>query len=760
MTTNKQFMEWVEHYLADTIQPEEAKKLLELVQNDPEKLEAFCQQLQVANALKIQQSGTNGAIAEAVLKKIEEKAAPPKVVKFQLHKILLRTAAVLAVVFLGLSISVPHLGGSSKRALETKRRAELARLNADGYKQAGDSASTQFPADFELKYQQPVTQPITPDTIMAPEPASIVTDKEKSSRLETGIAQYKEGNLKKAGEVFDEILKENPSDSDAQLFSKRTAQRMAAADLRKQTGARSAVSVEGLVDYSDSIASSSLVPRNIQSVTAGISRESNTAESYAKVEENGWLLTIDKPLSTFSIDADTASYANIRRFINSGRLPPPDAVRIEEMVNYFEYDYKSPTGKTPFSSAMTLAACPWNRAHQLLRVGLQGREEEVDVDRSSNLVFLMDVSGSMGSADKLPLLKRGFETMINALGENDRVAIVAYAGASGLVLDSTSAAKKETILSAMNRLSAGGSTAGGAGIELAYRVATDNYIKGGINRVILATDGDFNVGVSSHDGLQKLIEKKRESGVFLSVLGFGSGNLKDSTMELLANKGNGNYFYIDSEREAQKVLVKQLRANMIAIAKDVKIQIEFNPACVQSYRLIGYENRKMAARDFADDKKDAGEIGAGHQVTALYELIPVGAPATQDGVELKYGQSETPAPKLSPTDEMLTLKLRYKEPEGETSKLLTFPLEVGAFSDELDTSFRWAAAVAAFGQYLRHSDYLQSYSIEEIYTLAKPAAKNDPNEYRHEFMELLKRAAQLDKDAPTTSKYPPWEYRN
>jgi len=482
------------------------------------------------------------------------------------------------------------------------------------------------------------------------------------------------------------------------------------------------------------------------------------SESYAKIEENGWLNTTDKPLSTFSIDVDTASYANVRRFLTQGQLPPADAVRVEEMINYFEYRYAAPGNEVPFSTAMNLHACPWNANHQLLRVGLQGRQIDADSAKPSNLVFLFDVSGSMNRPDKLPLLKKGFTMLVNALGEKDRVAIVVYAGSSGLVLDSTSAANKETIIAAMKRLRAGGSTAGGAGIELAYRVAADHYIKGGVNRVILATDGDFNVGVSNREDLRKLIEKKRATGIFLSVLGFGSGNLKDSTMELLANKGNGNYFYIDSEREADKVLVKQLNANMVTIAKDVKIQIEFNPASIRSYRLIGYENRVLAAKDFNDDRKDAGEIGAGHQVTALYELVPVGAPAMQEGVPLKYTKPAEQT--IGTTDELLTLKLRYKEPEGSVSKLLVFPLKGFSESAAMDQSFRWATAVAAFGQYLRQSEHTSHYSLEEIKKLAESAIGDDPYGYRREFIRLIDRTNQLKGGTSTENGYPQWQYRN
>jgi len=488
----------------------------------------------------------------------------------------------------------------------------------------------------------------------------------------------------------------------------------------------------------------------------------SSGESYARIEENKFLNPSENPLSTFSIDVDTASYSNMRRMLKNNQLPPADAIRIEEMINYFEYNYEGPGDEAPFSSAMALHPCPWNTAHQLLRVGLQGRKMDETNRKPSNLVFLLDVSGSMSTPDKLPLLKTGMTMLVNALSENDRVAIVVYAGSSGLVLDSTSAAEKRKIIQAMERLSAGGSTAGGAGIELAYKVCADNFIKGGVNRVILATDGDFNVGTSSHNGLQTLIEQKRSTGIFLSVLGFGTGNLQDSKMELLANKGNGNYFYIDSEREAEKVLVKQINATLETIAKDVKIQIEFNPEYIKSYRLIGYVNRKMAARDFDDDKKDAGEIGSGHQVTALYEIVPVGAPDSHEGIPLKYAKKDEKVAEPQ-SSEMLTLKLRYKAPDGDVSKLLTFPLAKDAVQRGVgDESFRWAAAVAAFGQLLRGSQYAGKFSINDVRDLAVGAKGEDPFGYRSEFIRLMERAAELKGNQPATNDkgYPLWQYRN
>ncbi|MCA9399721.1 MAG: VWA domain-containing protein, partial [Candidatus Omnitrophica bacterium] len=384
-------------------------------------------------------------------------------------------------------------------------------------------------------------------------------------------------------------------------------------------------------------------------------------EDYDRIYENEFLAAIDNPLSTFSIDVDTASYSNVRRYLNNNQLPPVDAVRIEEMVNYFSYNYPQPQGNDPFSITTDAAVAPWNPDHQLIRIGLQGKVMSGKELPPSNLVFLIDVSGSMNDPNKLPLLKSAYKMMVNQLSQNERVAIVVYAGAAGTVLDSTPGSNKQAILEAIDRLSAGGSTAGAQGIQKAYDIAKSNFIKGGNNRVILATDGDFNVGVSSDSELTRLIEEKRKEGIFLTVLGFGTGNYKDNKMEKLANKGNGNYYYIDTEREAKKVLVNELGSTLFTIAKDVKIQIEFNPAQVQSYRLIGYENRILAKEDFNDDTKDAGELGAGHSVTALYEIIPA---RLGENIAGKVDPLKYQAKNMVNSQELMTVKLRYKQPDA------------------------------------------------------------------------------------------------
>lgn len=463
-------------------------------------------------------------------------------------------------------------------------------------------------------------------------------------------------------------------------------------------------------------------------------------ERYAQITENPFLETHRAPLSTFSIDVDTASYANVRRYLNDGQMPPRDAVRIEELVNYFEYDYPQPIGDQPFSVNTESATAPWNRNHKIVSIGLQGKKVALDDVPPSNLVFLLDVSGSMNDARKLPLLKDSLKILTNQLTSKDRVAIVVYAGASGLVLDSTN--NRNSILNALDDLNAGGSTNGGKGIQLAYKVALDNFIQGGNNRVILATDGDFNVGLQNDSELVNLIESKRRTGIFLSVLGFGTGNTNDSMMEKLADKGNGNYAYIDSREEARKALGEQVAGTLFTIAKDVKIQVEFNPAKVAGYRLIGYENRLMANRDFNDDTKDAGEIGAGHSVTALYEIVPAGQTIDNDGIELKYSQPQRGETNFN--DELLTVKLRYKDPNNSQSKLLTQGLlDRGTSIESASDNLRFASAVAQFGMLLRDSRYKGNASFNSVSNLAQSSLGSDLKNYRSDFLDLVRKGNRL-----------------
>ena len=468
-------------------------------------------------------------------------------------------------------------------------------------------------------------------------------------------------------------------------------------------------------------------------------REDFNTEAYDRVVDNPFLRVTQNPLSTFSIDVDTAAYANLRRFLSNGALPPKDSVRIEEMVNYFAYSYAGPKNGDPFSTQVEVASAPWKPEHRLVKVGLKGRDIVQDKRPPSNLVFLIDVSGSMQPPNKLPLIKRGLPLLVEKLTENDRVAIVVYAGASGLVLPSTTCDHKAKILAALENLEAGGSTNGGSGIQLAYDTAIANFIKGGTNRVILATDGDFNVGVTNPGELTRLIEERAKSGVFLSVLGFGMGNYKDSTLEKLADKGNGNYAYVDSLQEARKVLVEEMGGTLITIAKDVKIQVEFNPAVVGAYRLIGYENRLLRAEDFNDDTKDAGEIGAGHTVTALYEVVPAGKEGALPGIDaLKY-QKPVEVSRESKGGELLTLKLRYKEPDGSTSKLMQFPVsDRGTSWAQASRDFKFASAVAALGMILRDSPYKGNATLGSVLDLAEAGKGEDKQGYRAEFIELVR----------------------
>lgn len=471
-------------------------------------------------------------------------------------------------------------------------------------------------------------------------------------------------------------------------------------------------------------------------------------EEYDKITENIFLSAKSNPLSTFSIDVDNASYSNVRRMLNYGQMPDKGAVRIEEMINYFDYDYPNPAGKHPFSIYTETGECPWNANHKLLHIGIQGKKLDYENFKPSNLVFLLDVSGSMENQNKLPLLKKSFKLLLNQLSQNDKISIVVYAGAAGLVLPPTNASEKEKIIGTLDKLKAGGSTAGGAGIELAYRTAKEALIKGGNNRVILATDGDFNVGTSSTSSLVDIIEEKRKDDIYLTILGFGMGNYKDGRMEQISNAGNGNYFYIDNFQEAEKVFVKEMRANMFTIAKDVKIQIEFNPTQVKAYRLIGYENRMLKKEDFNDDKKDAGELGAGHTVTALYEIIPASSNEKIEGKtdKLKYQNTEI-KDYAGSTDEILTLKFRYKPIHSDKSILIqeTVKYDNRKIRNTSD-NFRFSAAVAEFGMLLRDSKFKGNADYNLSYNLARESSGKDTNGYRKEFMNLIKTAERLSKE--------------
>ena len=441
---------------------------------------------------------------------------------------------------------------------------------------------------------------------------------------------------------------------------------------------------------------------------------------YNQLAENKFRKVKDEPLSTFSIDVDAASYGTIRRYINEGQNPPADAVRVEELINYFSYSYEQPVGKDPVKITTEIGPCPWNKENRLVRIGLKAKEIPSENLPASNLVFLVDVSGSMYGPDRLGLVKSSLKLLINNLREEDRVAIVVYAGEAGVVLPSTSGSNKQKIREALDELTAGGSTAGGAGIQLAYDIARKNYIREGNNRVILCTDGDFNVGVSSSEGLERLVEKERKSGVFLTVLGYGMGNYKDNKMQVLAEKGNGNHAYIDNIQEANKTLVHEFGGTMYAVAKDVKLQIVFNPEQVQEYRLVGYESRLLNNKDFNDDTKDAGEMGAGHTVTAFYEIKPNNAPHTMQFAE----------------PELLTIRLRYKAPYSDVSQLIENKLKANS-SNKLSPDFYFASAVAMFGQMLRNSEYKGTGSYNQVISLAQSGLVNDRQGYKREFIRLV-----------------------
>lgn len=491
------------------------------------------------------------------------------------------------------------------------------------------------------------------------------------------------------------------------------------------------------------------IPRDFQGELPTKEQYEATQERYGELVDQTWQTPLKAPLSTFSVDVDTASYTNVRRMLREGRKVPKDAVRLEEFVNYFDYGYVAPSEGGPFAVHVDLATCPWAEKHHLVKIGIKGKEVDRGARPDSNLVFLIDVSGSMQSPDKLPLLIESVKALVEGLDERDSVGIVVYAGAAGTVLPPTNVAGdgRTIILRALDRLAAGGSTAGAAGIEGAYELAAKHYRKDGVNRVILATDGDFNVGISGQGPLVELVKQKAESGVFLSVLGFGTGNLNDSMMEAITNAGNGNYFYIDSQREGRKVLLQDLSGTLVAIAKDVKVQVEFNPAKVAAYRLLGYANRVLRDEDFNNDKVDAGDIGAGHSVTALYEIVPVGVivPVISEVDSLKY--QKPPAREIAKSPEWLAVKLRYKKPDGEKSSLLEVPVKTEPLDWKLASpDFLFASAVALFGERLRDSKQIGGASWKTVRDLATRGMSKDSHGYRKEFVGLVDTAARLDRD--------------
>ncbi|MEY8708288.1 von Willebrand factor type A domain-containing protein [Bacteroides faecichinchillae] len=510
------------------------------------------------------------------------------------------------------------------------------------------------------------------------------------------------------------------------------------------TGAQKKVTMTGAVT-SVNVGKLRQVP--ISNALAGNIGGVMNSEEYKFINENGFKEVSEVPLSTFSIDVDAASYSNMRRFINKGELPPSDAVRIEELVNYFSYDYPRPTGSDPVKITIEAGDCPWNTTHRLVRIGLKAKEIPTDNLPASNLVFLIDVSGSMWGEERLDLVKSSLKMLVNNLRDKDKVAIVTYAGNADVKIESVSGSDKQKIREAIDELLARGSTAGGAGIQLAYSIAKKNFIPNGNNRIILCSDGDFNVGVSSEEGLEQLIEKERKSGVFLTVLGYGMGNYKDSKIQTLAEKGNGNHAYIDNLQEANRVLVGEFGGTLHTVAKDVKLQVEFNPARVQTYRLIGYESRLLKDEDFNNDAKDAGDMGAGHTVTALYEVIPVGVKNDYVGKvdDLKYQKKEKTVVKSTGSNELLTVKLRYKSLDKDVSKKIELPF-VDSKGNNVSSDFKFASAVAMFGQLLRNSDFKGDATYDKVIDWAKQGLDNDEKGYRREFVRLVEVTKGLDTD--------------
>jgi Ca-activated chloride channel homolog len=535
------------------------------------------------------------------------------------------------------------------------------------------------------------------------------------------------------------------------LHSEERAQKIEA---RRQENAAQPTRIPAVQPMAEMVAAHSAISGSVAAPAIACcpvpySQPTNT-ERYEHLDDNAVKLAAEHPVSTFSIDVDTGAYANVRRFLTAGQLPPQDAVRVEEMINYFDYQYTAPTNRqTPFSVSTEMAAAPWNKEALLLKIGIKGMEVAAEERPAANLVFLIDVSGSMQSPDKLPLLKSAFGLLTDQLTARDRVSIVVYAGSSGVVLEPTPGDQKRKILDAIGRLEAGGSTNGAEGITRAYDLARAALVKGGINRVVLATDGDFNVGVVNFEALIDLAEQERASGVALTTLGFGTGNYNDQLIEQLANAGNGNYSYIDTLSEARKVLVSELSSTLVTIAKDVKIQVEFNPAEVLEYRLIGYENRMLAREDFNNDKVDAGEIGAGHRVTALYEVVPVGAKGRVD--DLRYGK---PTVASGVKGEFAHVRLRYKAPEGDSSQLLEFPVRKSAVAalERSSNDFRFAVSVAAFGQLLRGGKYVGSFDFDDVHELAVRSVAADRDGYRREFLSLVKTASSLAAGEERVSK--------
>jgi Ca-activated chloride channel homolog len=722
--------DWLDKATTENLNEEACRSLLDALPKDPGERAKWLDQLRVSHALVAQTKPEVTGSLNQILN------STPSHQKGMLQSYWLRVAAtlILSFGFLGLAYSIITTSSN----LEEKISSDMivAHRNEE-QKEPYQYSSSPPPIDSDSRIKNDegdnalLVDNETEEAFKrndSQEFKSIAAKPQAVRKIIEDVSQIIEASHKSKNL---ETLANAPASSldNSRLMSKESSEKLATVNSVATLGLQAK-------KVSASVVHSRLARSYAPSEVLSEAPTSPKGEQYVAIAENNFIVSEQDAKSTFSIDVDTASYANIRRMIRDGQLPNPDAVRVEEMINTFRYDYEPPRGEEPFSVHMDQTPAPWHPEHRVVRIGLKGK---IDAERPPvNLVFLLDVSGSMNNPDKLPLLKRSFSMLLNGLGDGDKVSIVAYAGHTGVVLEPTPATDRQKILKAMNQLRASGSTNGAGGIQLAYDLAKQSLIKDGVNRVILATDGDFNVGISDRTKLISFIEEKRRTGIELSVLGFGRGNIRDDVMENLANKGNGNYSYIDSVREARKALVEELNSNLVTIAKDVKIQVEFNPRAIKSFRLIGYENRKLAHRDFADDTKDAGEIGMGHSVTALYELIPT-----------SHAESDA---------EILTLNLRHKKPGGTVSQLQQSKLHWKAETEKPSTDFQWALSVATWGQLLRGSDYLGKYSPQELLKMARESRGDDAHGYRAEMIQLIESWMDLGGKTPT-SKLPKWEYR-
>ncbi|MDB4477233.1 von Willebrand factor type A domain-containing protein [Rhodopirellula sp.] len=770
-------------YILGELPKEEAQVFEARIQEDAELAAVIAEARSVTDRLQAMYTSDAGETLDAsrretiTANRVSPRMASDRTTSWRVPLILLATAAALLLLvgapyLMQQDVTVSSESVNAQSQIEDRTAAEFGDVTLQSpsptsinseYKEEMikmDGADAPFAMDMDMDTEMgmgmgPRTRPLAKNNTEMSQPGSAMKGAATGGMDQispSGLAEVEVDAMKIAGSPPEQ--QSSPRRNRGKLFNfdagqeASTPPRPPSAPLKKSRMQLNAAPTDSEIASPGvtSVQQRQLAIPNMQDVSEQAAQD---RDKFQPLTENAFKRVADAPLSTFSADVDTASYSKVREYLlRQRRLPPVDAVRIEELVNYFNYEYLPPTDDAayPFAAKAEIISCPWNEDHRLARIALKGKTMKPKERPLSNLVFLLDTSGSMNSPNKLPLVKEGMNMLLSQLGENDRVAIVVYAGSAGLVLESTPATKTRKIENALNALAAGGSTNGGQGIDLAYRVARDNFIAGGVNRVILCTDGDFNVGKTGTGPLVRMIEKEAAGNVFLSVLGFGMGNHNDSMLEQISGSGNGNYAFIDTKKEAQKVLVDQANGTLVTIAKDVKLQIEFNPRMVSAYRLIGYENRILAKEDFNDDRKDAGEIGAGHTVTALYELIPAGTqdkavPPKVDG--LKY-QTPNRLTDAANQDESLTLKLRYKEPDGNTSKLVEFPvIDNETTFQDADHDARFAAAVASFGMQLRQSKHAGDWSLQDVLNVAEDAKGEDMSGLRTEFVEMVEAANNL-----------------